>query len=88
MILFAGTAVQKRSQELTIEEDSGGFLAFVSDILFLPITGVGRWMSNKWKRYNAITAFFNALIDMPFSMFVEFLERWRYFIKEKKEELR
>ncbi len=88
LILFAGTAIQKRSQELTIEEDSGGFLMFVSDILFLPITGVGRWMSNKWKKYNAITAFLNALIDMPFSMFVEFLERWRYFIKEKKEELR
>jgi hypothetical protein len=88
LILFAGTAVQKRSQELTIEEDSGGFIMFVSDVLFLPITGLGRWMSNKWKKYNAITAFFNALIDMPFSMFVEFLERWRYFIKERKEELR
>ena len=88
LILFAGTAVQKRSQELTIEEDSGGFFMFVSDILFLPITGVGRWLSNTWKQYNAITAFFNALIDMPFSVFVEFLERWRYFIKEKKEELR
>src|SRR5579864_8752613 len=50
LILFAGTAVQKRSQELTIEENEGGFLMFVSDILFLPITGAGRWMSNKWKR--------------------------------------
>ncbi len=88
LILFAGTAVQKRSQELTIEEDSGGFLMFVSDILFLPITGAGRWLSNKWKKYNAVTAFFSALIDMPFSVFVEFLERWRGFIKDKKEELR
>ncbi len=88
LILFAGTVVQKRSQELTIEEDSGGFLMFVSDILFLPIAGLGQWMSNKWKRYNAIAAFFNALIDMPFSVFVEFIERWRGFIKDKKEELR
>jgi len=88
LILFAGTVVQKRGQELTIEEDSGGFLLFASDILFLPITGMGRFLSNKWKQYNAITAFFNALIDMPFSAFVEFLERWRGFIKEKKEELR
>lgn len=88
LILFAGTAIQKRSQELTIEEGDGGFLVFTFDILFLPITGVGHWISNKWKRYNAIAAFFNALIDMPFSTFVEFLERWRGFIKEKKEELR
>ena len=88
LILFAGTAIQKRSQELTIEDGDGGFLTFFSDVLFLPIAGVGRWLSNKWKKYNAITAFFNALIDMPFSIFVEFLERWRGFIKERKEDLR
>lgn len=88
LILFAGTAVQKRSQELTIEEESGGFLGFLSDILFLPMTSVGRWLSNTWKQYNAIAAFFNALIDMPFSAFIEFLEGWRYFIRDKKEDIR
>jgi len=51
------------------------------------VAGCGRWLSNKWKRYNAIAAFFNALIDMPFSIFVEFLENWRFFLKEKKEEI-
>ncbi|MBX4200727.1 hypothetical protein KW786_01215 [Candidatus Parcubacteria bacterium] len=88
LILFAGTAIQRRAKELTIEDESSGFLMFITDILFLPITGVGRWMSNTWKDYNAITAFLNALIDMPFSMFVEFIERWRAFIREQKEELR
>ena len=87
LIVFAGTALRKRAQELTIEDDSESFLSFITDVLFLPITGMGRWLSNKWKKYNAIAAFFNALIDMPFSVFVEFLERWRYFIKEKKEEI-
>lgn len=88
LILFAGTAVAKRAQELTMEEEKEGFLTFVSDIFFLPIQGLGRWISHKWKKYNAIAAFFNALIDMPFSAFVEFIERWRYFIKERKEEIR
>ena len=88
LILFAGNAVRKRAEELTIEDEREGFLSFFSDVFFLPITGMGRWMSNKWKKYNAIAAFFNALIDMPFSVFIEFLERWRYFIKERKEEMR
>jgi hypothetical protein len=88
VILFAGTAVAKRAQELTIEDEKEGFLSFLSDVFFLPMQGLGRWISNKWKRYNAIAAFFNALIDMPFSAFVEFIERWRYFIKEHKEEMR
>ncbi len=88
LIIFAGIAVRTRAQELTIENDREGFLSFLYDVLFLPVAGVGRWLSNKWKKYNAIAAFFNALIDMPFSIFVEFLERWRYFIKERKEEIR
>ena len=88
LILFAGTAVRSRSEELTIEGESNSVFMFFSDLLLLPIAGVGRWMAHKWKRYNAITAFFNALIDMPFSVFIEFLERWRYFIKDKKEEMR
>ena len=88
LILFAGTAVSKRAQELTMEEEKEGFLSFLSDVFFLPMQGLGRWLSNKWKRYNAFTAFFNALIDMPFSAFVEFIERWRSFIKERKEEIR
>lgn len=88
LILFAGTAIAKRAQELTMEEEKESFLTFVSDIFFLPMQGLGRWISHKWKKYNAIAAFFNALIDMPFSVFVEFIERWRYFIKERKEEIR
>ncbi len=88
LILFAGTAIRKRAEELTIEERPESFFSFMSDVLLLPITGIGQWLSNTWKQYNAIATFFNALIDMPFSVFVEFLERWRYFIKEKKEEIR
>ena len=88
VILFAGTAVSKRAQELTMEDEKEGFLSFLSDVFFLPVQGLGRWISNKWKRYNALAALFNALIDMPFSVFVEFLEKWRYFIKDKKEEIR
>jgi hypothetical protein len=88
LILFAGTAVSKRAQELTMEDEKEDFLSFLSDVFFLPMQGFGRWISSTWKQYNAIAAFFNALIDMPFSVFVEFLEKWRYFIKERKEEMR
>jgi hypothetical protein len=88
LILFAGMAIRTRSRELSVEDENEGFLSFISDILLLPIAGLGRWMSKKWKKYNAFAAFFNALIDMPFSVFIEFIEKWRYFIKEKKEDIR
>lgn len=88
LILFAGTAIGKRAQELTMEPEKEGVLSFIADIFFLPMQGFGRWISNTWRQYNAFAAFFNALIDMPFTAFIEFLEGWRYFIKERKEEIR
>ena len=87
LIVFAGLAIRKRAEELTVEEKPTGFFSFLADILLLPVAGLGRWLSTKWKKYNAIAAFFNALIDMPFLVFVEFIERWRFFLKEKKEEI-
>jgi hypothetical protein len=88
LILFTGTVITKRAQELTIGDEKEDFITFLADIFFLPLQGLGKWLSTKWKKYNAIAAIFNALIDMPFSAFVEFIEKWRYFIKESKEDIR
>jgi hypothetical protein len=88
LILFTGTAISKRAQELTIGDEKEDFITFLADIFFLPLQGLGKWLSLKWKKYNAIAVIFNAIIDMPLSVFIEFLEKWRYFIKESKEEIR
>jgi hypothetical protein len=59
----------------------------ILDLFALPLIQVGNWLTVHWRRYNIISALFNALIDMPFSVFVEFVEQWRYFLKEKKEKI-
>ena len=45
------------------------------------------WLSNKWKEYNFVSVFLNALVDVPFSVFVSFIADWRKFIKEKSSEI-
>ncbi len=87
LIVFTGLAIRKRAEELTIERRKVGIMGFIFDILSLPVASIGKWLSTKWKRYNAIAVLFNALIDMPFSFFVEFIEQWRNFLKEKKENI-
>ncbi len=87
LIAFAGTKIREKAKELHMVDDKEGFLATVVDLFALPIILLGKWLTLRWKRYNIISVFFNALIDMPLSVFVEFLEQWRYFLKEKKERL-
>lgn len=87
LICFAGVKVRERSKELIVEEGKEGFLSFLLDSFSLPFIRMGKWLSNQWARYNIIMVFLTFLIDMPFQIFVEFLEQWRRFIKEKKEEI-
>jgi len=87
LITFAGTKIRGRAKELQVIETKENFFYFILDVFAIPITQLGKWLSSRWKRYNAIAKFFSYLIDMPFQIFVEFIEQWRYFLKEKKEEI-
>jgi hypothetical protein len=87
LIAFAGAKIRQRSKELQIIEEKETFFHFIFDPFAVPVVQLGKWLTVRWKKYNVISAFFNALIDMPFMVFVEFIEQWRYFLKEKKEEI-
>ncbi len=87
LISFAGVKIRERSKELEIIERKESFLVFFIDLFSLPIIRVGKWLSGQWTKYNIIVVLLNFLIDMPFQKFVEFLEQWREFLKEKKEEI-
>lgn len=87
LISFAGIKIRQRAQELKVEKEKETFLKTFIDLFSIPIIQVGRWLSNQWTKYNAVALLFNSLLDMPFQVFVEFLEQWRTFLKEKKEEI-
>jgi len=87
LIAFAGAKIRQRSKELQVIEEKDSFIRFFIDPFSVPIIQLGKWFTLKWKKYNVIAVFFSALIDMPFTTFVEFIEQWRYFLKEKKEKI-
>ncbi len=87
LVAFAGTKIQQRGRELMVGEIKPGFFSGLIDFFFLPVTEVGKWLSGYLIRYNAIIFMFNFLIETPIQVFVEFLEQWRTFLREKKEEI-
>ncbi len=87
LIAFTGTKIRQRSKELQVVEEKEGFFNLFVDLFATPLIEIGNWLTSKWQRYNVISALFNVLIDMPFMIFVEFIEQWRYFLKEKKEKI-
>lgn len=87
LVAFAGIKIQQRGRELMVGEIKPGFLSSLIDFLFLPVVKVGKWLSGYFVRWNAIIFIFNFLIETPIQVFVEFIEQWRTFLREKKEEI-
>jgi hypothetical protein len=87
LISFAGTKIRERAKELSVEQERGNFITSIMDWISLPFIQLGKWMSGQWARYNTIAVFLLTLVDLPFQVFIELLEQWRVFIKEKKEEI-
>jgi hypothetical protein len=86
VISFLGVKIRERSKELTIEIKKETFFQTIFDFFTLPIVLVGKWFSEKWAKLN-IALIISVLIDVPLLTFVEFLEQWRYFLKEKKDKI-
>ncbi|MDR0462889.1 MAG: hypothetical protein LBG64_01555 [Pseudomonadales bacterium] len=86
MVFFAYNSIKQNAQEITIKEHSG-LLYLLADTMAFPLAKVGRWFARKWKEYNIVAVFFSAIIDMPFSAIIAFVEDWRNFIKERNSEL-
>ncbi len=87
LISFAGAKIRDRSKELRMIERKESFFGVLLEIFALPFIRLGKWFTNKWKRFNIISIFFSALVDLPFMSFVRFLEQWRGFLKEKREDI-
>ncbi|MEK7510110.1 MAG: hypothetical protein AAB567_00940 [Patescibacteria group bacterium] len=87
LVSFAGTRIRKRARELMMEVEKEGLFFGIFDFFALPMIQFGKWLSNQLVRYNLIVLLLNFLIEIPLQVFVEFLEQWRMFLKEKKEEI-
>ncbi len=87
LIAFAGAKIRQRAKELHMIKEKERLLFVLIESLSTPIVHLGKWLTLRWEKYNIISVFFSAMIDMPFMVFIEFVEQWRYFLKEKKEEI-
>lgn len=59
----------------------------LSDFFSIPILRAGRFLSETISRFNVFVFFFDFIFEAPFKIFLNILEEWSAFMKEKKEQL-
>jgi len=87
LICFTGLKIRQQAKELTLGREKESVWVFFIDLFATPLVQVGKWLSHQWNRFNILVIFFNLILEVPFQLFVEFLENWHRFLKEKKEEI-
>ncbi len=59
----------------------------LSDFFSIPILRAGRFLSETISKFNVFVFFFDFIFEAPFKLFLNILEEWSAFMKEKKEQL-
>jgi hypothetical protein len=86
LTVFAAVTIRNKSKELSVNEQTTVYDFFL-DMFSVPIAKVGSVLAAKWKEYNVVAILFNFLIEMPFTLILDFVEHWSEFIKERRAEL-
>ena len=86
LTIFAAVMIRNKSKELSVD-DKMHVWDFFLDMISVPVAKIGSYLAAKWKEYNVFTIFFNFFIETPFAFFVDFIENWSQFLKERRAEL-
>ena len=63
------------------------FTTVIVDFFSLPILRAGQWLSRSISRINIFIFLFDFIIEAPFKIFLNVMEEWFAYMKEKREEL-
>lgn len=87
LVAATGVKVYNRSKDISMEEEKATILNFLIDLISLPFVTIGRWAIAFLSKLNILTILINLIIELPFQLFIEFLENFRSFIRSKKEQI-
>jgi hypothetical protein len=87
IVSFFAFRLRQAAREYIVVERTDRFSNVLIDFFSLPILRAGQWLSASVSRINIFIFFFDFIIETPYKIFLNILEEWFGFMKEKKEEL-
>ncbi|MCA9384453.1 MAG: hypothetical protein KC582_01910 [Candidatus Magasanikbacteria bacterium] len=87
VVSFFAYRLRLASKEYVAYEKQTGVGGLIIDFFSLPVLKVGRFLSETVSRFNVIVFFFDVVLEAPFKIFLQALEEWFYYMKDKKDQL-
>ncbi len=87
VVSFFAFRLRLASREYVAVPRPDNVFTLFADFFSLPILRAGRFLSETVSRFNVFIFFFDFIFEAPFKLFLNILEEWSAFMKEKKEQL-
>jgi len=87
IVSFFGLKVRGLARELLVINKRDNLFASMVDFFAVPILQLGRWISEKTPKINILIFVLDFILEAPFKTFIEVVEQWFSFIREKREEI-
>lgn len=87
LVSFFGIKMRLKVRELVVIDKRENPLVFLIHLFTLPFLKAGHWMSEKFAKINIFVFILDFIIEAPFKIFLEVIEDWIAFLREKKEEI-
>lgn len=87
LISFFGIKLRYNIRDLIVFDRKENLLVFLFNLFSLPFLNAGHWISVKFQKINIFVFILDFIIEAPFKIFLEVIEDWINFLREKKEEL-
>lgn len=87
LVSFLGFRLRNLANQFLVIPRKDNLRNFLVDFLTLPIVRVGRLISANFSKINIFIYILDFIIETPFKMLVEFLEKATSFIREKRDEI-
>lgn len=87
VVSFFGFRLRSYAKQLSVIPRRDSVFNFITDFLSLPIIRAGRFISTNFSKVNVFLYILDFIIETPFKLLVEFLEKTASFIRDKREEI-
>ena len=87
IVSFFGIKMRLKARELIVVDRKENPLVFLINLFTLPFLRTGHWISEKFSQINVFVFILDFIIEAPFKIFLEVIEDWIAFLREKKEEI-
>ncbi|MFA6304781.1 MAG: hypothetical protein WCV73_03030 [Patescibacteria group bacterium] len=87
LVSFFGIKMRMKVKDLTVIDKKENPLVFLVNLFALPFLKAGHWLSEKFSKINVFVFILDFIIEAPLKIFLEVIEEWIAFLKEKKDEM-